>query len=372
LRALGIILAGGKSERLKELTYERAIAAMPIAGSYRAIDFSLSNMANSGINKVAIITQYNSRPLIQHLSSSKWWDFGRKQGGLYVFTPYITHDNSMWYRGTADAIYQNMEYLKTSHEPYAIIASGDGISKIDFNKVLKYHVEKQAEITIMCQKTNDVKNLSRYGVVQVDEDNRIVEFEEKPIIPQSDIVSTGIYIIRRRLLIELIEAITKEERYDFVTDIIVRYRKQKRIFAYMYEDYWKSITSVDEYYNANMDFIDKKCRDSFFRESPTIMTKVEDEPPAKFNIGSVVKNSLSSSGCIINGEVYNSVLFRKVFVGKNTIIKNSIILNGTYIGDNCRIENCIVDSKSNIPDASEHIGTEKDIKVVVQKEPFFL
>ena len=148
MRAIGIILAGGNNNRMRELSNKRAIAAMPIAGSYRAIDFALSNMANSHIQKVAVLTQYNARSLNEHLSSSKWWDFGRKQGGLYVFTPTITRDNSLWYQGTADAIYQNLSFLKNSHEPYVVIASGDGIYKLDYNKVLEYHIAKRADVTL--------------------------------------------------------------------------------------------------------------------------------------------------------------------------------------------------------------------------------
>ncbi len=165
MRALGIILAGGRNERLKELTYHRALAALPMAGSYLSVDFSLSNMSNSGVNKVGVITQYNSKSLIDHLSSSKWWDFGRKHGGLYVFTPHITHENSLWYRGTADAIYQNISYLKDSHEPYVIIAQGDSICKVDFNDVLANHVEKRADITVVCKRVTDEK-LDRFGHVK--------------------------------------------------------------------------------------------------------------------------------------------------------------------------------------------------------------
>ncbi len=371
MRALGIILAGGKNERLRELTHMRALAAMPIAGSYRAIDFSLSNMTNANIKKVAVVTQYNSRSLVEHLSSSKWWDFGRKHGGLYILTPYITHDNSLWYRGTADAIYQNLSYLKNSHEPYAIIAQGDGISKIDYNEVIQYHIDTQADITIVCKNLDPNQDLSRFGHVIINEKKRIIEFEEKPIDPASNLVSAGIYIIRRRLLIDLIEATAKEGRYDFVMDIIVRYRKQKKIMAYIHEGYWRSIAALDSYYKANMDFLDKDLREYFFKSRPSIMSKVEDEPPAKFNQGTKVSNSLCSSGCIVNGTLENSLLFRKVFVGKNTIIKNSIILNETYIGDHCRIENCIVDSKSTIADGSQFVGQAQEPKIVVNKEQIF-
>ena len=155
MRAVGIILAGGNSNKLGDLSAKRAVAAMPITGSYRAIDFALSNMTNSHIQKVAVFTQYNTRSLNEHLNSSKWWDFGRKQGGLYVFTPTITRDNSLWYQGTADAIYQNLTFLKNSHEPYVVIASGDGIYKLDYNKVLEYHIAKRADVTVVCTTCQD-------------------------------------------------------------------------------------------------------------------------------------------------------------------------------------------------------------------------
>ena len=147
MRAIGIILAGGNNNKMKELSNKRAIAAMPVAGSFRSIDFALSNMSNSRIQKVAVLTQYNTVSLNEHLNSSKWWDFGRKQGGLFVFTPTITAESSNWYRGTADSLYQNMQFLKQSHEPYVVIASGDGVYKLDYNKVLQYHKEKNAAIT---------------------------------------------------------------------------------------------------------------------------------------------------------------------------------------------------------------------------------
>ena len=165
MRAIGIVLAGGNNKAMKELTSRRAVAAMPVAGSYRSIDFALSNMSNSHIQKVAVITQYNARSLNEHLSSSKWWDFGRKQGGLYVFNPTITADNSVWYRGTADAIYQNIDFLKNSHEPYVVIASGDGVYKLDFAKVLEYHIEKKADVTVVVKELPAGEDASRFGVV---------------------------------------------------------------------------------------------------------------------------------------------------------------------------------------------------------------
>jgi glucose-1-phosphate adenylyltransferase len=173
------------------------------------------------------------------------------------------------------------------------------------------------------------------------------------------------------LLIELIESAALEEKFDFVNDIVIRQRKQKNIVAYIHEGYWRSIAELSSYYKANMEFLKKDMRDLFFKETPSVLSKVEDEPPAKFNQGTKVSNSLCSSGCIINGTVIDSLLFRKVFIGKNTVIRNSIILNGTYIGDNCLIENCIVDSSSTISDGSVFQSDTEEPRIVVNKEEIF-
>lgn len=366
MRAIGIILAGGNSSRMGELSAKRAVAAMPIVGSYRAIDFTLSNMTNSHIQKVAVYTQYNSRSLNEHLNSSKWWDFGRKQGGLSVFTPTVTSENSSWYRGTADAIYQNLDFLKESHEPYVVIASGDCVYKMDYNKVLEYHIAKKADITVVCKDMPAGENVDRYGILKMNEESRIEEFEEKPIVANSNTISCGIYVIRRRQLIELIEKAAEEGQYDFVKDILIRYKNLKRIYGYKIQDYWKNIATVDDYFNANMDFLKPDIRDYFFRQYPDIYSKVDDLPPAKYNVGAKIKNSLISSGSIINGTVENSVIFKKVFIGSNCTIKNSIILNDVYIGDNTYIENCIVESHDTIHANSYHKG-EDDIKIVIEK-----
>lgn len=367
MRAIGIILAGGNSKRMKELSNKRAISAMPIAGSYRSIDFALSNMSNSHVQKVAVFTQYNSRSLNEHLSSSKWWDFGRKQGGLFVFTPTITAESSDWYRGTADALYQNLSFLRNSHEPYVVIAAGDGIYKLDYNRVLEYHIEKKADITVVCKTMSEDEDLSRYGVVKINDEGRITDFEEKPMVADARNISCGIYVIRRRQLIELIERCVAEDRYDFVRDILVRYKNLKRIYAYKIETYWSNIAAVDSYYKTNKDFLKPEVRNYFFREYPAVYSKIDDLPPAKYNPGANVKNSLISSGSIINGTVENSVLFKQVYVGNNCVIKNSIILNDVYIGDNTVLENCIVESRDTIRANTTYIGTTDDIKIVLEK-----
>lgn len=352
---------------MQELSQKRAICAMPVAGSYRSIDFTLSNMSNSHIQKVAVLTQYNSRSLNEHLSSSKWWDFGRKQGGLFVLTPTVTADNSNWYRGTADAIYQNMSFLRNSHEPYVVIASGDGIYKMDYNKVLEYHIAKNADITVVCRDMETDMGVERYGTLRMNEDYRVEDFEEKPLQARSRTISCGIYVIRRRLLMEMIEKCAEEDRYDFVRDILIRYKDQKKIYGYKIKDYWRNIASVEDYFGANMDFLKPEVREYFFKQYPDIYSKVEDLPPAKYNVGSQVKNSIVSSGCIVNGVIENSIVFKKSFIGNNCVIKNSIILNDVYIGDNTYIENCIVESRGTIRANSRYVGEEGQIKIVVEK-----
>ena len=366
MKAIGIILAGGNNDgRLGDLTDHRAAAALPVGSCYRAIDFTLSNMSSSGVGKVAVLTQYNSRSLNEHLSSSKWWDFGRKQGGLYVFPPTITAEHNDWYRGTADALYQNLDFLKRSHEPYVVIAAGDGVYKLDYNKVLEYHIEKKADITIVCKDMPAGVDVTRFGMVKTNADGRITDFEEKPMVADSTTISCGIYVIRRRQLIELLERCAGEGQFDFVKDILVRYKNVKRIYAYKMDSYWNNI--VDAYYETNMDFLKPDIRNFFFREYPDIYSKVDDLPPAKYNPGADVKNSLVSSGCILNGKVENSLLFKKVFIGNNCVIKNSIILNDVYIGDNTVIENCIVESRATIRANTTYIGKPDDIKVIVEE-----
>ena len=202
-------------------------------------------------------------------------------------------------------MYQNLDFLKRRHEPYVIISNGDCVYKVDYNAILDYHIEKKADITVICKDMPANVDVSRYGVVKMNEDARIVEFEEKPLVASSNTISTGIYIIRRRQLIEMLERCAEEERHDFVTDVLIRYKNLKRIYAYKMDTYWSNISTVESYYQTNMDFLKPEVRKYFFRDEPKICTKVDDLPPAKYNAGSDVRNSLVASGCIVNsGEFY--------------------------------------------------------------------
>ncbi|MBO7364276.1 MAG: glucose-1-phosphate adenylyltransferase subunit GlgD [Lachnospiraceae bacterium] len=372
MKAIGIILAGGNNKRMKELTARRAIAAMPMCGTYRAIDFALTNMANSNVQRVAVLTQYNTKSLDEHLSSSKWWDFGRKQGGLFVYHPTITPENANWYRGTLDAMYQNMHFLKESHEPYVIIASGDGVYKLDYNVVLDYHIQNRADITMVTTTLQDWEDSSRFGQVITDEDGRVRGFEEKPMEEATREVNCVIYIIRRRLLMELLEASNQEDRYDFIRDVIIRFKDVRRIYSYHLDSYWSNISSAKSYFKTNMDFLNRDIRNFFFKADDALMTKMNDFPPAKYNPGCHVRNSLVSSGSIINGTVENSVVFKKSFIGSNCVIKNSIILNDVYIGDNTYIENCIVESHNTIYANSSYVGDPEDVSIIVEKNSRYI
>ena len=235
---------------------------------------------------------------------------------------------------------------------------------------MEYHIEKKADITIVVKNMQDRSEINRFGVITMNNDNRITDIDEKPLETNLSMVSTGIYVIRRRLLIELIEKAAEEDRHDFVRDILVRYKNIKRIYGYELKSYWRNISSVDSYYKTNMEFLNKDTRDYFFKQYPDIYSKVDDLPPAKYNYGANVRNSLVSSGCIVNGTIENSVLFKKIYVGNNSVIKNSIILSNAYIGDNAYIENCIVESGSTIKANSRYVG-DTGTKIVIEDSPVY-
>ena len=237
-----------------------------------------------------------------------------------------------------------------------IIASGDCIYKVDYAKVLEYHIEKKADITVVVKDLPDGFKAERYGCVKLDPDGRIIDFEQKPVIASTNTVSCGIYILRRRQLIEFIEKCAEEDRHDFVSDILVRYRDVKSIYGYRLDSYWSNIASLDDYYRTNMDFLKHEVRTFFLKDYPVIYTKADDLPPVKLNVGSNVRNSLIATGSIINGSVEDSLLFKKVFVGSNCSIKNCIILDDVYIADNSHIENCIVESHSTLRAGYQHDG----------------
>lgn len=222
---MGIIVTGGRKDSMKELVAHRSVSAIPVGGKYRTIDFTLSNMINAGIDKVGIVTQYSFRSLMDHLGSGKEWDLDRRNNGLFIFPPYLAGENSGWYRGSADGMYNNMSFLKRSKEDYVIVSTGNSVYKVDFDEVVEAHVDSGgADITVMYREMSDVdeSELSSYGIMQVNDSNRITDLQEKPLHPVGNLASLGIYVIKRTLLIDLLVEAHAHGHYDWVKDVVIR------------------------------------------------------------------------------------------------------------------------------------------------------
>ncbi len=365
---MGIIITGGRNERMKELVTKRSVAAVPVGGKYRAIDFVLSNMVNSGIDKVGVVTQFSYRSLMDHLGSGKEWDLDRRNDGLFVFPPALSGDNSGWYRGSADGMYNNMTFLARSTQEYVVIATGNCICKMSYDDVMAYHIEKDADMTIVYREMDDLSEteLKTLGTIELDEENRITSFLEKSLSPKSKKGSTGVYIIKRTLLISLLHDSEARGGYDFVKDIIIRNIDQLKIVGYPFVGYWRSLSSVPLFYQCNMEMLDPDVRKELFDEGGRIFTKVKDETPAKYNEEAEVKNSIVADGCIIEGTIINSVLFRGVVVKRGALIKDSIIMQGTVIEEDVSLEYVILDKEVTVTQGKSLSG-ELNYPIIVGK-----
>lgn len=365
---MGLILSGWKKPALKELSYIRSVSAVPFAGKYRAIDFILSNMVNSGIKNVGVLTQYSFRSLMDHLGAGKEWDLDRRYDGLFVFPPSLSEDESGWYRGSADAMYNNLSFLKRSNEEFVIISQGNSIFKMRMDKMLEYHLSVNADITLAYRKMYDFsqEELSRLGVITIDKSNRVTDLQEKPMHPQSDLGSIGIYLIRRNLLISLLEECIAHGEYDLVKDILIKKLDKLGVYGFEFKGYWRNISSVQSYYRSSMEMLNPEIRNELFIREGKIYTKVKDEAPAKYNEEAEVKNSIVADGCFIEGVVENSVLFRGVTVSKGAVVRNSIVMQASMIGQNASIEHVIMD-KNVIMHPGKHLKGEADYPVVIGK-----
>ncbi len=341
---MGIILSGGRNTKLKELSTMRSSPAVPVGGKYRAIDFILSNMVNSGITNIGVIAQYNYRSLMDHLGSGKEWDLDRKTDGLFLFPPFLSDEGTGWYRGTADAMYNNLTFLKRSNEEYVLISQGNCIFTTTFDDMLNAHKEKDADITVAYREMNDipVEELTNMGVMQLDSSSRLIDFQEKPMHPNTLNGSLGIYMIKRELLIALLEESVAHGYYDFVLDIIIKMLHKLKIYGYKYNSYWRSMSTVQMYYKCNMELLDPVVNNELLGKLK-IYTKVKDEAPAKYNEEAEVKNSIIADGCIIEGTVENSVLFRGVTVKRGAVVKDSIIMQGSIVEENSALNYAILD-----------------------------
>lgn len=368
-KCVAMLLAGGKGSRLNSLTRDLAKPAVPFGGKYRIIDFALSNCANSGIDTVGVLTQYQPLLLNSYIGIGSAWDLDRKDGGVTVLPPYAESSEVKWYTGTASAIYQNLNYLKQYQPDYVLILSGDHIYKMNYESMLEYHIEKRADVTISLIEVPWVE-ASRFGIMNTDEDLRIVEFDEKPANPKNNLASMGIYIFNWNILKEYLEMDDRnpESSHDFGKDVIpALLEENKKLFAYPFKGYWKDVGTVQSLWEANMDLLREECDLDLFDHGWRIYSVNPNQPPQYISSHAIVKESLINEGCTIEGEVDNSVLFQGVSIGKGSIIKESVIMPDAVIGSNCLIERAIVPFDVRVPDGTVIRSFDDEIILVTEE-----
>ena len=361
-RTLAMILAGGQGERLSVLSRQRAKPAVPFAGKYRIIDFVLSNCANSGLTDVAILTQYRPHSLNDHIGTGRPWDLDRTFGGVRLLQPYLGRAHSDWYRGTADAIYHNLWYVEERKADEIFILSGDHIYRQDYREMLAYHRDTRADVTVAVSEV-PIEDASRFGIMEVDDADRIVRFWEKPKEPIGTLASMGIYIFNRQVLFDsLIEESEKRERLDFGQSVIPwLLNSDARVYAFRFHGYWQDVGTIQSYWDANMELLSDLPSLNLYEPDWIIHTRSEERPPVKVMEGSQVERSLLSNGCIIiRGSVVHSVLSPGVIVKEGAVIRDSIILNDTVIGEGSVIDRCILD-KEIVVEPGVRLGEGDDV-----------
>lgn len=362
---VAMILAGGQGSRLGKLTKNIAKPAVPFGGNYRIIDFALSNCANSDMTTVGVVTQYQPLVLNNHVGNGAAWGLNRHQGGATILQPYSSIDGEKFFRGTAHAIYQNIGYIDFYDPEYVVILSGDHIYKMDYSKMLDDHKRNQASLTVAVMEV-PWKEASRFGIMNTDETGRIVEFEEKPAEPKSNLASMGIYIFNwARLRAYLTDNESDQSMDDFGHNVIPAYlRNSEPVYAYSFSGYWKDVGTIESLWEANMEFLNPQhelhIRDAGWR----IYSKNPDTTPQRVKSGAKISQSMLTDGCVIDGEIIHSILSHNVRVGVDSVVKNCFVMPGARIGKNCYIENAIIGEDAQLFDGAELIGTVEDIAVI--------
>ncbi len=356
---IAMLLAGGQGSRLGVLTSGLAKPAVTFGGKYRIIDFALSNCINSGIDTVGVLTQYQPLRLNTHIGIGIPWDLDRNVGGVSILPPYEKSTNTEWYTGTANAIYQNLRYMEYYNPDYVMILGGDHIYKMDYEVVLDFHKAHKADVTLATIPV-PIEEASRFGIVITDDDDRIVDFEEKPKQPRSNLASMGIYIFSWQVLKDALIALSEQPGCDFGKHIIPYCHKSgKRIFAYEFNGYWKDVGTLSSYWESNMELIDIVPEFNLYEEFWKIYTKTDIIPPQYVAPGAVIETAIISEGAEIYGEVYKSVIGPGVTIGKGTVVRDSIIMRDTVIGEGCEINKAII---------AESCGIGNNVKIGVGQE----
>lgn len=365
---IAMLLAGGQGSRLGVLTAKMAKPAVSFGGKYRIIDFPLSNCINSGVDTVGVLTQYQPLRLNTHIGIGIPWDLDRNIGGVTVLPPYEKSENSEWYTGTANAIYQNIDYMETFNPEYVLILSGDHIYKMDYEVMLDYHKANGAEVTIAVMPV-PMEEAKRFGIMITDENKKITEFEEKPEHPRSNLASMGIYIFNWKTLKQALIAKAEQPALDFGKHIIPYCHEQGApLYAYEFNGYWKDVGTLESYWQANMELIDIVPEFNLYEEYWKIYTKSDTLPPQYFSSDSFVERSIIGEGSEIYGKVYNSVIGCGVTIGKDTVVRDSIIMNNTTIGAEGEINKAIIAESVEIADrvrigGGEDLPSELDPKI---------
>lgn len=347
---IAMLLAGGQGSRLGVLTSKVAKPAVAFGGKYRIIDFPLSNCINSGVDTVGVLTQYQPLRLNTHIGIGIPWDLDRNIGGVAVLPPYEKSANSEWYTGTANAIYQNIDYMQQFNPDYVLILSGDHIYKMDYEVMLDFHKENNAEATIAVMPV-PIEEASRFGVIITDENRRIEDFEEKPENPRSNLASMGIYIFNWKALKEALIAMAEQPALDFGKHIIpYLHGKGDSLYAYEFNGYWKDVGTLNSYWEANMELIDIVPDFNLYEEYWKIYTKSDILPPQYISTDSVVERSIIGEGSSVYGKVYNSVIGCGVTIGRDTVVRDSIIMNRAEIGAEAELNKAIVAENARIGD----------------------
>ena len=347
---IAMLLAGGQGSRLGVLTSKVAKPAVSFGGKYRIIDFPLSNCINSGVDTVGVLTQYQPLRLNSHIGIGIPWDLDRNIGGVTVLPPYEKSVNSEWYTGTANAIYQNLDYMESYHPDYVLILSGDHIYKMDYEAMLEFHKSKGADVTIAVMPV-PIEEAGRFGIMITDGDARITEFEEKPKHPRSNLASMGIYIFNWKTLKEALIAMADQPALDFGRHVIPYcHEKNAPLYAYKFTGYWKDVGTLSSYWEANMELIDLVPEFNLYEEYWKIYTKSEILPPQYVSDSSAVERCIIGEGSDIYGEVYNSVIGCGVTIGKGSVVRDSIIMNQTSIGEGCEVNKAIIAENVSVGD----------------------
>lgn len=347
---IAMLLAGGQGSRLGILTSRMAKPAVSFGGKYRIIDFPLSNCINSGIDTVGVLTQYMPLKLNSHIGIGIPWDLDKMNGGVTVLPPYEKIEGTEWYTGTANAIYQNMAYMETYNPDYVLILSGDHIYKMDYESMLDFHKENGADVTIAVMPV-PMEEAKRFGIMITDENKKIIDFEEKPEHPRSNLASMGIYIFSWKALKEALTANAQQPGLDFGKHVIPYCKEQgENLYAYEFNGYWKDVGTLTSYWEANMELIDIVPEFNLYEEYWKIYTNVQSLPPQYYGVNSHVERSIVGEGSEIYGRVYNSIIGSDVVIGENTVVRDSIIMNDVTIGGGGEIIRTIAAERARIGD----------------------